>query len=163
MANSESTETNQPGLGVGVPIDRPVRSEVADGTAVAATGPGRPHDAREAAPRADAEQDAPAQVWATELNALRETLQFAARAPTQISAAPAEAAEATTMRLQQTQAELTAALRAAQPLPVRMGLEHTRGSYKGVARLFNLEAHDYKRLLNFLRKHDCQLPFRDYR
>lgn len=117
MANSESTETNQPGLGEGVPIDRPVRSEVADGTAVPATGPGRPHDAREAAPRADAEQDTPAQVSATELNALRETLQFAARAPTQIPAAPAEVAEATSMRLQQTQDELTAALHAAQPLP----------------------------------------------
>jgi hypothetical protein len=30
-------------------------------------------------------------------------------------------------------------------------------------RLFNMEAGDYKRFLNFLRKHDCQLPFKEYR
>ena len=35
----------------------------------------------------------------------------------------------------------------------------TRSSRK----LFNMEPGDYKRFLNFLRKHDCQLPFRDYR
>jgi hypothetical protein len=29
--------------------------------------------------------------------------------------------------------------------------------------MFNMEAHDYKRFLNFLRKHDCQLPFKEYR
>jgi hypothetical protein len=29
--------------------------------------------------------------------------------------------------------------------------------------LFNMEASDYKRFLNFLRKHDCQLPFKEYR
>ena len=38
-----------------------------------------------------------------------------------------------------------------------------RGNYKIVAQLFNLESRDYKRFLNFLRKHDCQLPFRDFR
>jgi hypothetical protein len=32
-----------------------------------------------------------------------------------------------------------------------------------VARLFNMEPKDYKRFLNFLRKYDCQVPFRDYR
>jgi hypothetical protein len=26
-----------------------------------------------------------------------------------------------------------------------------------------MEPGDYNRFLNFLRKHDCQLPFRDYR
>jgi hypothetical protein len=26
-----------------------------------------------------------------------------------------------------------------------------------------MEAHEYKKFLNFLRKHDCQLPFKDYR
>jgi hypothetical protein len=26
-----------------------------------------------------------------------------------------------------------------------------------------MEARDYKRFLNFLRKHDCQLPFKEYR
>ncbi len=46
---------------------------------------------------------------------------------------------------------------------VRMGLEEARGNYKIVARLFNLEPNDYKRFLNFLRKHDCQLPFKEYR
>jgi two-component system, NtrC family, response regulator AtoC len=46
---------------------------------------------------------------------------------------------------------------------VRMGLEEARGNYKIVARLFNLEPTDYKRFLNFLRKHDCQLPFKEYR
>jgi len=46
---------------------------------------------------------------------------------------------------------------------VRMGLEQARGNYKIVARLFNMESRDYKRFLNFLRKHDCQLPFKEYR
>jgi transcriptional regulator with PAS, ATPase and Fis domain len=46
---------------------------------------------------------------------------------------------------------------------VRKGLEEARGNYKIVARLFNMEQHDYKRFLNFLRKHDCQLPFKEYR
>ncbi|MGH9314814.1 MAG: sigma-54 interaction domain-containing protein [Vicinamibacterales bacterium] len=46
---------------------------------------------------------------------------------------------------------------------VRKGLEEARGNYKIVARLFNLAPGDYKRFLNFLRKHDCQLPFKEYR
>ena len=46
---------------------------------------------------------------------------------------------------------------------VRKGLEESRGNYKIVSRMFNLEAHEYKKFLNFLRKHDCQLPFKDYR
>jgi transcriptional regulator with PAS, ATPase and Fis domain len=46
---------------------------------------------------------------------------------------------------------------------VRKGLEQARGNYKIVARLFNMEQRDYKRFLNFLRKHDCQLPFKEYR
>ncbi len=46
---------------------------------------------------------------------------------------------------------------------VRKGLEESRGNYKIVARIFNMEPQDYKRFLNFLRKHDCQLPFKDYR
>ena len=46
---------------------------------------------------------------------------------------------------------------------VRRGLEDARGNYKIVVRLFNMEAGDYKRFLNFLRKHDCQLPFKEYR
>ena len=46
---------------------------------------------------------------------------------------------------------------------VRKGLEEARGNYKIVARLFNMDQGDYKRFLNFLRKHDCQVPFKEYR
>jgi transcriptional regulator with PAS, ATPase and Fis domain len=46
---------------------------------------------------------------------------------------------------------------------VHRGLEEARGNYKIVAKLFNLDERDYKRFLNFLRKHDCQLPFKEYR
>ncbi len=42
-------------------------------------------------------------------------------------------------------------------------LEEARGNYTIVLRLFNMEPKDYKRFLNFLRKHDCRLPFKDYR
>jgi len=46
---------------------------------------------------------------------------------------------------------------------VSKGLEESKGNYKIVTKLFNMEPGDYKRFLNFLRKHECQLPFRDYR
>ena len=46
---------------------------------------------------------------------------------------------------------------------VRKGLEEARGNYKIVCKLFNMESRDYKRFLNFLRKHDCQLPFKEFR
>jgi transcriptional regulator with PAS, ATPase and Fis domain len=46
---------------------------------------------------------------------------------------------------------------------IRKGLENARGNYKIVAKLFNMEPQDYKRFLNFLRKHECQLPFKEYR
>ena len=46
---------------------------------------------------------------------------------------------------------------------VRRGLEESRGNYKIVARIFNMDPRDYKRFLNFLRKHDCQIPFKEYR
>jgi transcriptional regulator with PAS, ATPase and Fis domain len=46
---------------------------------------------------------------------------------------------------------------------VRKGLEEARGSYKIVVRLFNMDQGDYKKFLNFLRKHQCQLPFKTYR
>lgn len=46
---------------------------------------------------------------------------------------------------------------------VSRGLEEARGNYRILARLFNMESRDYKRFLNFLRKHDCQLPFKEYR
>jgi transcriptional regulator with PAS, ATPase and Fis domain len=46
---------------------------------------------------------------------------------------------------------------------VRKGLKEARGNYKIVARMFNMDQGDYKRFLNFLRKHDCQVPFKEYR
>ena len=46
---------------------------------------------------------------------------------------------------------------------VHKGLEEARGNYKIVLKLFNMDSRDYKRFLNFLRKHDCQLPFKEYR
>jgi hypothetical protein len=46
---------------------------------------------------------------------------------------------------------------------VEIGLEGSNGSYRQLVRLFNMPAGDYKRFLNFLRKHDCQLPFQRFR
>jgi transcriptional regulator with PAS, ATPase and Fis domain len=46
---------------------------------------------------------------------------------------------------------------------VQKGLEEARGNYKIMVQLFNMEAGDYKKFLNFLRKHQCQLPFKEYR
>jgi transcriptional regulator with PAS, ATPase and Fis domain len=46
---------------------------------------------------------------------------------------------------------------------VHKGLGEARGNYRILLRLFNMPAGDYKRFLNFLRKHDCQLPFHEYR
>jgi hypothetical protein len=46
---------------------------------------------------------------------------------------------------------------------IHKGLEEARGNYKIVLKLFNMEPREYKRFLNFLRKHDCQLPFKEYR
>lgn len=46
---------------------------------------------------------------------------------------------------------------------VRKGLEEARGNYKILLRFFNMDPMDYKKFLNFLRKHDCQLPFKEYR
>ena len=46
---------------------------------------------------------------------------------------------------------------------VGRGLEQTRGSYKMLAESFNMDAPNYKRFLNFLRKHDCLLPYREFR
>jgi hypothetical protein len=43
------------------------------------------------------------------------------------------------------------------------GLVEARGSYRIVTKLFNLPPRDYKRFLNFLRKHECHLPFKEYR
>jgi transcriptional regulator with PAS, ATPase and Fis domain len=46
---------------------------------------------------------------------------------------------------------------------VSRGLEQTRGSYRILVQLFNMADTDYKRFLNFLRKHDCQMPFQRFR
>jgi len=46
---------------------------------------------------------------------------------------------------------------------VRRGLKQTRGSYRLLARLFNMPGPDYKRFLNFLQKYDCHLPFHPFR
>jgi transcriptional regulator with GAF, ATPase, and Fis domain len=46
---------------------------------------------------------------------------------------------------------------------VGKGLEAARGNYKIVAQLFNMDPEDYKKFLNFLRKHDCHLSFKEFR
>ena len=46
---------------------------------------------------------------------------------------------------------------------IAAGLQHTRGNYKLLLSLFNMEPTDYKRFLNFLRKHQCHMPFQHFR
>jgi len=46
---------------------------------------------------------------------------------------------------------------------VRKGLEQTGGNYRVLTELFNMPAADYKRFLNFLRKHHCHVAFQQYR
>jgi len=47
---------------------------------------------------------------------------------------------------------------------VSRGLEQTRGNYKVLADLFNMpNPGDYKRFLNFLRRHGCEVPFQPFR
>ena len=46
---------------------------------------------------------------------------------------------------------------------IRRGLEQSRGNYKILARIFNMETQHYKRFLNFIRSHGCHIPFREYR
>ena len=46
---------------------------------------------------------------------------------------------------------------------VRKALQESRGNYKIVAKLFNLEQREYKRFLNFLRKTSVSSCFREYR
>ncbi len=48
-------------------------------------------------------------------------------------------------------------------LVIRKGLEQARGNYKLLVGLFNMPPTDYKRFLNFLRKHDCHMPFQRFR
>jgi DNA-binding NtrC family response regulator len=46
---------------------------------------------------------------------------------------------------------------------VRKGLQEARGNYRIVVRLFNMAPGDYKRFLNFLRTHECQVSFKEFR
>jgi transcriptional regulator with PAS, ATPase and Fis domain len=46
---------------------------------------------------------------------------------------------------------------------VQKGLLKTRGNYTGLMQTFNMAPDDYKRFLNFLRKHQCQLDFYPFR
>ena len=46
---------------------------------------------------------------------------------------------------------------------VRRGLVVTRGNYKLLVQLFNMPQDDYKRFLNFLRKHQAHLPIHEFR
>jgi len=46
---------------------------------------------------------------------------------------------------------------------IRRGLEQTQGSYRRLVRLFNLPDSDYKRFMDFLRRHHCNIDYRHYR
>jgi len=46
---------------------------------------------------------------------------------------------------------------------IRKGLERTRGSYKKMLPLFRIPDSDYKRFMDFLRRHNCNIDFRTYR
>lgn len=46
---------------------------------------------------------------------------------------------------------------------VRRALDRAGGNYREVVRLFGLPATDYKRFMDFLRRHDCSVDFRAYR
>jgi transcriptional regulator with PAS, ATPase and Fis domain len=48
-------------------------------------------------------------------------------------------------------------------LIVKRGLRETAGSYKLLVELLNMKPTDYKRFLNFLRKHECHVPFERFR
>jgi DNA-binding NtrC family response regulator len=46
---------------------------------------------------------------------------------------------------------------------IHHGLVRTRGSYRMLLALFNMDPDDYKRFLGFLRQHECHLPFQRFR
>ena len=46
---------------------------------------------------------------------------------------------------------------------VRRGLSTTRGNYRSLLRLFGMPSSDYKRFLNFLAAHECNVDFRAFR
>jgi transcriptional regulator with PAS, ATPase and Fis domain len=46
---------------------------------------------------------------------------------------------------------------------VERGLRHADGNYRIVASIFNINPSQYKKFLNFLRKQQCQPPYREFR
>ena len=46
---------------------------------------------------------------------------------------------------------------------IQLGLEQSRGSYRGLVAILNLPPEDYKRFLSILRKYQCHLPFQRFR
>jgi two-component system, NtrC family, response regulator AtoC len=46
---------------------------------------------------------------------------------------------------------------------IRAGLTDARGNYRSMVAIFNIDKADYKRLIGFLRRQECLLPFRQYR
>lgn len=48
-------------------------------------------------------------------------------------------------------------------LVIRKGLQQTRGSYKKLIPLFKMPDTDYKRFMDFLRRHNCNIDFREFR
>jgi DNA-binding NtrC family response regulator len=46
---------------------------------------------------------------------------------------------------------------------IRLGLERTKGNYRALVATFNMPPDDYKKLLNFLRKYQCHVPFQGFR
>jgi hypothetical protein len=46
---------------------------------------------------------------------------------------------------------------------IQRGLMETHGSYRAMLALLNLPPTDYKRLLSFLRQHNCHVPFQSFR
>lgn len=46
---------------------------------------------------------------------------------------------------------------------IRRALEQTGGNYRKVVELFNMPRSDYKRFMDFLRRHQCNVDFRPYR
>ena len=46
---------------------------------------------------------------------------------------------------------------------IRGGLEQTHGSYRKLVQLFNMPDSEYKRFMDFLRRHRCNVDYRQYR
>jgi DNA-binding NtrC family response regulator len=46
---------------------------------------------------------------------------------------------------------------------IRRGLQQTRGNYRKLLPLFRIPDSDYKRFMDFLRRHHCNLDFRQFR